>query len=84
MTTFLWTSFRGANLPAPAANVNPVTAIVNSLISDQAAATTVALAAGYVSCEFKSGHMHDNLFSPRPPLLLLLLLDYLNSETHQL
>jgi len=49
VTTFLWTSFRGANLPAPATNVNPVTAIVDNLISDQSAATIVTLAAGYAA-----------------------------------
>lgn len=47
VTTFLWTSFRGANLPAPVTSVDPVTAITNSIFSDQSAATIVTLAAGY-------------------------------------
>ena len=53
MTTFLWTTFRGADLPAPATNVDPVTAITNQIFSDQSAATIVTLAAGYVSSEYE-------------------------------
>lgn len=52
MTTFLWTSYRGDDLPAPpSTGVDPVTALLDSLLSDQAAATVIALAAGYVSLQ---------------------------------
>jgi len=48
VSTFLWTSYRGDDLPAPAATgVDPVTALIDGLVSDQNAATVIALAAGY-------------------------------------
>ena len=49
VTTFLWTSYRGDALPAPATNTDPLTAITDNLLNDQSAATIVVLAAGYVS-----------------------------------
>jgi len=49
VTTFLWTTFRGANLPAPTTSVDPVTAITDNIFSDQSAATIVTLAAGYAA-----------------------------------
>jgi len=68
VTTFLWTTFRGANLPAaPASNVDPVTAITNQIFSDQAAATTVALAAGYAAVTSVVVVGLSQLGNPTPP-----------------
>ena len=65
MSTFLWTTYRGDDLPAPpATGVDPVTAIINSLLSDQAAATVIALAGGYVSTNFSNSitkYLHNPL-----------------------
>jgi len=48
ITTFLWTSYRGDDLPSPPnTGVSPLEAIMNSLYNDQNAATVIALATGY-------------------------------------
>ena len=45
--TLLWTSYRGDSLPAGPAD--PVTGIINNILSDQSAVNTIFLPFGYVS-----------------------------------
>ena len=49
ISTILWTWYRGEDLPTtPDSAVSPLQTILDSLYSDQTAATTIAIAAGYV------------------------------------
>ena len=45
--TLLWTSYRGDSLPAGPAD--PLTGIINNILSDQSAVNTIFLPFGYVS-----------------------------------